>query len=105
MRCRSAERARFPVKKHVPFRTVFPSRLSEQRPQEAVSSGLLCSNHRLLPPRAIRFGGGSFACHAEQSAPVGVLPFAEFVVCGVCLNASDRVILIPHFPPYGGKVP
>jgi sulfofructose kinase len=29
----------------------------------------------------------------------------EFDVVGVGLNATDTVILIPHFPSYGGKVP
>ncbi|MGO9241875.1 MAG: carbohydrate kinase family protein [Bryobacteraceae bacterium] len=30
---------------------------------------------------------------------------ARFDVVGVGLNATDTLILIPHFPPYGGKVP
>jgi sugar/nucleoside kinase (ribokinase family) len=30
---------------------------------------------------------------------------AEFDVVGVGLNATDTMILIPHFPAYGGKVP
>ena len=30
---------------------------------------------------------------------------AEFDVVGVGLNATDTMILIPHFPSYGGKVP
>jgi sulfofructose kinase len=30
---------------------------------------------------------------------------AEFDVVGVGLNATDTVIIIPHFPAYGGKVP
>ena len=30
---------------------------------------------------------------------------AQFDVVGVGLNATDTLILIPHFPPYGGKVP
>ena len=29
----------------------------------------------------------------------------RFDVVGVGLNATDTLILIPHFPPYGGKVP
>jgi sulfofructose kinase len=29
----------------------------------------------------------------------------EFDVVGVGLNATDTMILIPHFPAYGGKVP
>jgi sulfofructose kinase len=29
----------------------------------------------------------------------------EFDVVGVGLNATDTVIIIPHFPSYGGKVP
>ena len=28
-----------------------------------------------------------------------------FDVAGVGLNATDTLILLPHFPPYGGKVP
>lgn len=30
---------------------------------------------------------------------------AQFDVVGVGLNATDTMILIPHFPSYGGKVP
>jgi len=30
---------------------------------------------------------------------------AQFDVVGVGLNATDTMILIPHFPAYGGKVP
>jgi len=30
---------------------------------------------------------------------------AEFDVVGVGLNATDTMILVPYFPPYGGKVP
>jgi len=30
---------------------------------------------------------------------------ARFDVVGVGLNATDTLILVPHFPPYGGKVP
>lgn len=30
---------------------------------------------------------------------------AQFDVVGVGLNATDTLILIPHFPSYGGKVP
>ena len=30
---------------------------------------------------------------------------SEFDVVGVGLNATDTMILIPHFPAYGGKVP
>ena len=30
---------------------------------------------------------------------------AQFDVVGVGLNATDTMILVPHFPPYGGKVP
>ena len=30
---------------------------------------------------------------------------AEFDVVGVGLNATDTLILLPYFPPYGGKVP
>jgi sulfofructose kinase len=30
---------------------------------------------------------------------------ADFDVVGVGLNATDTVIIIPHFPAYGGKVP
>ena len=29
----------------------------------------------------------------------------EFDVVGVGLNATDTLLLIPHFPAYGGKVP
>ena len=29
----------------------------------------------------------------------------QFDVVGVGLNATDTMILIPHFPAYGGKVP
>ena len=29
----------------------------------------------------------------------------EFDVVGMGLNATDTMILIPHFPAYGGKVP
>jgi len=30
---------------------------------------------------------------------------AEFDVVGVGLNATDTVLMVPHFPAYGGKVP
>jgi len=32
-------------------------------------------------------------------------PGSEFDVVGVGLNATDTLILLPKFPPYGGKVP
>ena len=28
----------------------------------------------------------------------------DFDVVGIGLNATDTVILVPHFPPYAGKV-
>jgi sugar/nucleoside kinase (ribokinase family) len=34
-----------------------------------------------------------------------VNPAAPFDVVGVGLNATDTLLLVPHFPPYGGKVP
>src|SRR5438477_11466420 len=30
---------------------------------------------------------------------------AEFDVVGVGLNATDTMLVVPHFPAYGGKVP
>lgn len=30
---------------------------------------------------------------------------ARFDVVGVGLNATDTMLVVPHFPPYGGKVP
>ena len=32
-------------------------------------------------------------------------PQPTFDVVGVGLNATDTLILVPHFPAYGGKVP
>ncbi|HCC58436.1 MAG TPA: ribokinase, partial [Solibacterales bacterium] len=29
----------------------------------------------------------------------------RFDVVGVGLNATDTMLVVPHFPPYGGKVP
>ena len=34
-----------------------------------------------------------------------VVPAAAYDVVGVGLNATDTLILVPHFPAYGGKVP
>ena len=47
------------------------------------------SAERLLPP----------------DAHVGPLLGAQFDVVGVGLNATDTMLLVPHFPAYGGKVP
>src|SRR5258706_15780109 len=32
-------------------------------------------------------------------------PTAEFDVVGVGLNATDTLLVVPHFPAYGGKAP
>ena len=30
---------------------------------------------------------------------------AEFDIVGVGLNATDTLLIVPHFPAYAGKVP
>ncbi len=34
-----------------------------------------------------------------------MIPMASFDVVGVGLNATDTLLLLPHFPPYAGKIP
>ena len=37
--------------------------------------------------------------------PVSVARDIKFDVVGVGLNATDTMLVVPHFPAYGGKVP
>lgn len=42
---------------------------------------------------------------ASSLAESGANVTAEFDVVGVGLNATDTMLVVPHFPAYGGKVP